>query len=81
METDRIRDAMKMTELEKKAAKPSGLGNEAGNKESETATIIPEEACTTTTVEAIFRIAFYRRHPKLFRMVRRLTLKRDHIEK
>ena len=42
--------------------KASGPGNEAGNKESETAPIIPEEVCPTTTVEAIFRVA----SPKAF---------------
>jgi len=42
----------------KEGDKASGPGNEAGSKESEAAPIIPEEVCTTTTVEAIVRVAF-----------------------
>jgi hypothetical protein len=49
----------------KEGGKASGPGNEAGNKESETAQIIPKEVCTTTTVEAIFQVA----SPKAFSVV------------
>jgi hypothetical protein len=40
----------------KEGCKANGPGNETGRKESETAPVIPEEGCTKTTVEAIFRV-------------------------
>jgi hypothetical protein len=59
---------MKMTGVEKKAAKQAAQATKQEEKKSETAPVIPEEGCTKTTVEAIFRAAFWQGHPKLFRV-------------